>query len=139
LQGVDQYPEALATTYIQTDDPYTLFYRELKAELEDGGLEIVGSPVHANAVVRIDRDETGERVLTVSGRNVPTEYDVFYNVSYSVSLNGEEVLPNTPLSLTQAFTYDATTVLGKNREAEAIREALAANLVRQVSQQLALL
>ena len=79
-----------------------------------------------------NRDNSGQSVLTVSGRNVPTEYNVYYSVSYSVWVNSEEVLPEQSINLSQAYTYDANIVLGKNRERDAIRDALAGRLVRQV-------
>ena len=139
LQGVDEFPESLAKTYIDTPDRYTLFYRKLQAELEHGGVEIVDSPVRATSVIRIERDESGQRVLTVDGRNVPTEYDVFYNVEYSVWSNGEQALETQRLEQEQSYTYDETTVLGKNREREAIRSELAVYLVRQTARQLSLL
>jgi len=139
MQGIGAFPESLATTYIDTPDRYSVFYRELRSELEQGGVKVVDSPVHSNATIRIETDNSGQNVLTVSGRNVPTEYNVFYNISYSVWVESEEVLPAQELGLTQAYTYDATTVLGKNRERDAIRDALAENLVRQVAQQLSLL
>jgi outer membrane lipopolysaccharide assembly protein LptE/RlpB len=139
MQGIGAFPESLATTYIDTPDRYSIFYRELRSELEQGGVKVVDSPVHSNATIRIETDNSGQNVLTVSGRNVPTEYNVFYNISYSVWVESEEVLPAQELGLTQAYTYDATTVLGKNRERDAIRDALAENLVRQVAQQLSLL
>lgn len=138
MQGIGRFPESLATTYIGTSDRYSVFYRELRSELKQGGVQVVDSPVDANAIIRIEQDSSGQNVLTVSGRNVPTEYNVFYRVRYSVWINSEEVLPDQTLSLDQAYTYDANTVLGKNRERDAIRDALAVQLVRQVSQQLAL-
>ena len=139
MQGIGQFPEGLATTYIDTPDRYSGFYRELRAELEQGGVQIVDSPVHSNAIIRVEQDSSGQSVLTVSGRNVPTEYDVFYTVRYSVWINSEEALPTQFLSLNQSYTYDTTTVLGKNRERDAIHDSLAENLVRQVAKQLSLL
>jgi outer membrane lipopolysaccharide assembly protein LptE/RlpB len=139
MQGIGQFPASLATTYIDTSDRYSVFYRELRAELEQGGVKVVDSPVHSNTIIRIEADNSGQNVLTVSGRNVPTEYNVFYTISYSVWVESEEVLPAQDIGLTQAYTYDATIVLGKNRERDAIRDALAENLVRQVAQQLSLL
>ena len=137
LQGTATYPPSMATTYIATDDRYSEFYRGLKASLEQGGVDLVASPGAASTVIRIDEDRTGQEVLTVSARNVPTEYDVFYVIRYSVWREGEEVLPARSLVQRQDYTYDATTVLGKNREEQMLREAIAAELVRQVSLQLA--
>lgn len=132
-------PDSLATTYIDTRDRYTMFYQGLLSQLEQAGVDVVDSPVHANAVIRVERDDSGQRVLTVSGRNVPTEYNVYYNVSFSVWLEGQEALPTQTLGLTQGYTYNPETVLGKNREEEAIREVLSLNLVNQVTRQLSLL
>jgi outer membrane lipopolysaccharide assembly protein LptE/RlpB len=139
MQGVGRFPESIATTYIDTPNRYSVFYRELRAELEQGGVQLVDSPVYANALIRIENDDTSQSVLTVSGSNVPTEYNVYYGISYSVRVNSEEALPLQKLSLNQAYTYDENTVLGKNRERDAIRDALAEQLVRQVAQQLSLL
>jgi outer membrane lipopolysaccharide assembly protein LptE/RlpB len=139
MQGVSRFPPSIATTYIDTPNRYSVFYRELRAELEQGGVQLVDSPVYANALIRIENDDTGQSVLTVSGSNVPTEYNVYYGISYSVRVNSEEALPLQKLSLNQAYTYDENTVLGKNRERDAIRDALAEQLVRQVAQQLSLL
>jgi LPS-assembly lipoprotein len=139
LQGVGDFPDSIANTYIDTDNRYSVFYRELRAALIQGDIHLTDSPMGADAVIRIRNDSSGQRVLTVSGRNVPTEYDVFYDLDYSVEINGIEELGMQYLSLNQAYTYDATTVLGKNRERDAIRDALASNLVRQVTRQLSLL
>ncbi len=136
LQGVVSYPDALATTHIITTDRYTEFYRGLRESLQQGGVEVVDSVVAAGAVIRIEDDRSGQTVLTVSGRNVPTEYDVYYSVRYSVRVDGVEVLPARTLVKRQDYTYDSTKVLGKQREEQMLREAIARELVRQVSQQL---
>lgn len=137
LQGVGAFPDSMAQTHIAAADTYTEFYRGLRDALEQGGVEVVGSVVAADTVIRIEEDRTGQRVLTVSGRNVPTEFDVFYTVTYSVWVDGAEALPSRTLIKRQDYTYDATQVLGKNREEQVLREAVAAELVRQVTQQLA--
>lgn len=136
MQGAVSFPEALAVSHVAAADRYTEFYRGLVTELRDGDVEVVDSVVAASAVIRIEQDTTGQTVLTVSGRNVPTEYEVFYTVRYSVWVDGREVLPPRTLTALQDYTYDATLVLGKQREEEVIRTALAGNLVRQVAQQL---
>jgi outer membrane lipopolysaccharide assembly protein LptE/RlpB len=137
LQGVGAYPPSMATTYIDARDTYTEFYRGLAASLAQGGVDLVDSAAEARTVIRITEDRTGQRVLTVSGRNVPTEFDIYYSVSYSVWIDGAEVLPERTLVKRQDYTYDTLVVLGKRREEQMLREAVASDLVRQVSQQLA--
>ena len=133
LQGSDDYPQAMANTFIDTDDRYTPFYRDLSITLEQGGINLTGSPVGADAVIRLEIDDTGDNVLTVSSRNVPTEYDVYYTVQYSVVIEGENVVSSRRLSRNEDYTYDPTEELGKNREAAEIRAAISRDLARQVS------
>lgn len=136
MQMPVSYPDTLETVYIDTADRYTEFYRGLRASLERGGAKVTESPADASAVIRIEQDATGQNILTVSGRNVPTEFDVYYTVRYSVWRDGVELLPARTLTARQDYTYDATQVLGKAREEQVLREAVAGELVRQVSQQL---
>jgi outer membrane lipopolysaccharide assembly protein LptE/RlpB len=136
LQGVEEYPPVMARTYIEAPDRYSIFFRQLSAALERGGVQLVTSPVDATAIIRIEKDVTGQQVLTISARNVPTEYDVYYSISYSVWAEGETLQPSRTLSFSQDYTYDETLVLGKAREEREIREAVARELVRQVNQEL---
>ena len=137
LQGTGGYPEAMDRTYINASDRYTVFYRKLLAQLEKDGITVVESPLDAGAVIDIEDDETARRVLTISGRNVPREYIVYYRVAYSVRIGAETVVPTRRLSLDQDFTYDAREVLGKNREEENLRDALAESLVAQLKRDIA--
>jgi LPS-assembly lipoprotein len=125
-------PPEMARTYIATNDRYSLFYRTFRMQLEDAGAVLVDSPVDATAEFAILTDDTGQRVLSVSARNVPTEFEVYYTVYYSVR-SGERTLLEPQLqTLTRDYTYDETRVLGKAREEELLRKAIVDDLVRLV-------
>jgi LPS-assembly lipoprotein len=68
---------------------------------------------------------------------VPTEYEVFYRVSFSVRVDGVEALPVERLALTRDVTFDETLVLAKSGEEQVLREALARDLVGLVTRRLA--
>src|SRR5690606_16582459 len=88
--------------------------------------------VDATAEFAILTDDTGQRVLSVSARNVPTEFEVYYTVYYTVR-SGEKTLLEPQLqTLTRDYTYDETRVLGKAREEELLRKAIVDDLVRLV-------
>ena len=90
MQGAPVLPEEMQRTYISTEDEYSVFFRELRRQLEaerDRG----GQRVESAATLSIHLDDTDQRVLSVSARNVPTEYEVFYSIEYSVA-SGETVL-----------------------------------------------
>jgi len=136
LRGAVDYPPGMAVTYIEATDRYTPFYRKVKAALRQGGVRVTANAGEAGAVLKILQDETGERVLSVSARNTPREYDVYYIVRYSLQVDGREALPAQQLVLTRDYTWDETQVLGKDAEGEVIRQALADDMVGMVTRRL---
>lgn len=136
LQGALAIPPEMQRTYIATEDRHSLFYRGLRRELIDAGVDVVDSEQSASAVFSIYFDTTDQRVLSVSARNVPTEYEVFYTIQYGVTSVDKALLEVQDLTLTRDYTYDATLVLGKAREEESLREAIAQDLVRIVLKQI---
>ena len=83
------------------------------------------------------QEDTGQRVLSVSGRNVVREYEVFYRVFYSIQTKDKLIKSPQEEILTRDYTYDETLVLGKEREENLLREAIADDLVRIILMQLA--
>jgi LPS-assembly lipoprotein len=137
LQGTSRLSPIMATTYVETDDRYTDFNRALRESLQSSGARLTGTREEATAVVRILKDESGQRVLTVSARNTPEEYEVFYMIEYSVNGRTEELIAPQKIELTRDYSYDETTVLAKQREQAILREALARDLAGLVVRRLA--
>ena len=126
-------------TYIATSDRYSLFLREFEAQLRAAGVELADSAATATAIFTLSFDETAQRVLSVSARNVPTEYEVFYTIAYSLEAGTDNLLPQQTLTLTRDYTYDSTLVLGKASEEELLRDAIVKDLVRIVMKQISTL
>ena len=126
-------------TYIQTADSHSPFYRELRTRLQANDVQLVDSASAATATLTVLLDDTGQRVLSVSARNVPTEYEVYYTVRYTIDDGEKSLMEPSTLTLTRDYTYDSTLVLGKAREEELLRDAIAKDLVRIVMKQLATL
>ncbi len=123
-------------TYIETPDRFSQFYRELRRKLQVAGVEVLESPADATATLSILYDFTDQRVLSVSARNVPTEFEVFYTVRYAITSGEENLLEAQELTLTRDYTYDATLVLGKAKEEQLMRDAIVDDLVRIVLKQI---
>lgn len=136
LEGTFNVPEGMERTYIQTQDEYSLFYRALRRDLLASGVQLVDSADSATAVFNIYFDNTAQRVLSVSARNVPTEYEVFYTLQYGLTSGENSLLDVQEITVTRDYTYDATLVLGKSAEEEIMREALVEDLVRIVLKQI---
>lgn len=136
LQGAVAVPAEMQRTYIAAEDRYSPFYRTLRRQLATSGVSIVDSPVDATATLSILIDDTDQRVLSVSARNVPTEFEVYYTVQYSVTGESGNLLAPQLVTLTRDYTYDETLVLGKAREEMLMREAIVNDLVRIVLKQI---
>ena len=127
--------DKLENSFIETNDSRSIFYRKLRAELNSNNIELATSKSIAKNTITIHRDETGRRVLSVSARNVATEYEVFYRLSYSF-INEERNSNAEELELTRSYTFNENLVLGKSQEEEVLIEALASDLVRLMLRQI---
>ena len=136
MRGAASLPPEMSRTYIETGDRHSLFYRRLRSGLRAAGIDVVDSPLEATATFSIVADTTGQRVLSVSARNVPTEFEVYYSVVYGVSTMQASLLATREQTITRDYTWDETQVLGKEREEEVLREAIADDLVRVILIQL---
>lgn len=136
LQGSAGLPAAAAAPYLDAPDPYSDFYQALSAALVRSGALLETDRGAASAVLIVRRDETGQNVLSVSARNVPTEYEVFYTVSYEIRRGEEVLIPLQTVTLTQDYVYDVTDVLAKSLEEEHLREALAKDIAQMIIRRL---
>jgi len=137
LQGADTLPEVMSSIYIETPDPYSGFYRGIQRSLRTSGATLLKVRNDTSAVLIIHEDQTGRRVLSVSPRNIPEEFEVYYQVRYSVQAGGDVLIEPQTVSLSRDFTYDETKVLAKAEEEEVIRQALASDIVRMVRRRIA--
>jgi LPS-assembly lipoprotein len=131
-----ELPPQMGIIHIDAADRYSPFYRELVAELRRSDVSLTDDPAQARTVVKVLTDDTGRRLLAVSGRNVPVAYEVYYRVRFAVDVDGIEVVPVEQLFLSRDFTYDETLVLGKDREEDSIREAISSDLVGLITRRL---
>ena len=139
LQGAFTTPPEMERTYISAADQHSLFYRKLGTAMREAGVQVVDNASDATAILDVTYDETDQRVLSVSARNVPTEFEVFYTIEYSLYAGQKNLLEVQTLTLTRDYTYDPTLVLGKAREEELLRDAIADDLVRIVLKQISTL
>ena len=139
MRGAGSVPPEMARTFIDTQDRYSLFYRKLEDGLQRAGVEVVTTPAEAGATFAILSDIPGQRVLAVSARNVPREFEVYYTVYYSVRTDTATLLSPRSQTLARDYTWDETEVLGKEKEEQLMREAIVDDLVRNVLIQLSAL
>ena len=136
LQGSGQLPEDSRRVFIATADELTPFAVELRRAIERAGGTIARGSGSADLVVRIQRDRSGRRVLSVSARNTPQDYEVFYNVEYTVDRGGQEIVERQPLELIRNLSFEESQLLAKDREELILRDAMARDLAMLVVRRL---
>ncbi len=136
LQGAHALPEGVRSVHVATRDELSPFAVELRRVLENSGASVAGSASGVDAVIRIGLDRTGRRVLSVSARNTPQEFEVYYSVEFTIDRGGKEVLAPQRLDLTRYFSFDESLLLAKEHEEAVLREAMARDLAGLVLRQL---
>ena len=128
LAGSQPLPQVLLRPYVSLQDPYTDFSREFERQLTGAGASLQPVSGGASAVIQISKDSVEQRILSVSARNIPTEYLLVYTVTFAVAADGKELLSPQTVSLSQDYTFSEQAVLAKEHEADVLRLQMARNL-----------
>jgi LPS-assembly lipoprotein len=137
LQGRQGLPPRLATIQVDAIDRHSDFTRALRRSLDASGAKLVEGAAADVAVVRIGLDRVRENVLSVDARNIPTDYELIYEVEIEVRAGGRTLLATEPFSLTRIYSFDETKRLAKEREKDVLRQALARDMAGVVLRRLA--
>ena len=139
LQGRQPLPPAFAYTFVDTRDEQTDFVQDLRKALLASNVNVIRTKGSSGAVITVHEDQLTERVLSVSARNIPTEYELTYKVNFSVTAGDRTLIEREEISATRDFSFDETQLLAKEREQEILSEALGRDLVALVMRRLAAL
>jgi len=139
LQGRQPLPSAFQYTYIDAKDEQTDFVQDLRKALILSNVNVIRTKGSSCATISVHSDELAERILSVSARNIPTEYELTYKVEFSVTAGGSALIDHEEISATRDISFDESKLLAKEREREILREALARDLVALVMRRLAAL
>lgn len=136
LQGRVPLSSALTITHVAADDVQSDFVQELRRALLASGVRLSPARADATAVIEVQRDDLIERIISISARNIPREYELTYTVRIRVLRGEREVLAPEEISLSRDFSFDERALLAKEREKESLRAALARDLVGIVMRRL---
>ena len=82
----------------------------------------------ASYVLVIKEDISSDRILSISAKNTPMEYEIAYQVVWSVFKGKQEIISDTKHIETQDYSFDQNQLLGKRKEAEYLNDSLAAKI-----------
>lgn len=137
LRGSRPLPDVVKAPYVQTQDRQTEFAISLQRALISSGARPVDRKDEASVVVQIIKDDVVRRTLSVSAQNQPDEYELTYNVRFSVTAGDKELLPPTDISNVRSFAFSEQLLLAKNHEETILRQDMAHDLADMVMRRLA--
>jgi LPS-assembly lipoprotein len=137
LQGHTPLPEVVRTPFVQTSDRQSEFVISLQRAMISSGAHPVEVKSRASVVVAILKDDVVRRTLSVSAQNQPDEYELTYNVRFSVTAGDKELLPPTDISNVRSFAFSEQLLLAKNHEEMILRQDMAHDLADMVMRRLA--
>jgi LPS-assembly lipoprotein len=137
LQGQQQLPAVLATTYIEAQDRQSDFVQSLRRNLLASGAQLAPAAAEATASLHILQDQVTRKVLSVSAFNTPREYELVYTVRFKVSGNNQQQIAEQEVSLSRDYTFDERSLLAKENEEDVLQQALADDLAVIVMRRLA--
>lgn len=129
LMGSDPLPAVLARPYLVLKDPYTDFSREFEHRLKSSGAVLQGLRASATATIDVTKDLVETRTLSVSSKNIPTEYELIYTVTFAVQGADKELLVPQTISLEKDYSFEENALLAKQHEADILRQQMARDLV----------
>ena len=134
LAAEQPLPPGFDTIAVEIVDTRSDIYLELERALARRGVRIEADSPNKLAIGDI---ATGQRVLSVSARNIPREFEVFYTVSYSFRRDRQLLLDRPGVTMTRDYIWDETQVLGKLREERRLRALIVEDLVATILRQVA--
>jgi LPS-assembly lipoprotein len=129
LAGSDPLPGILARPYLSVKDPYTDFAREFEHQLTNAGALVQTVRAKSTATIDVTKDVVEQRTLSVSARNIPTEYELTYTVTFAVQGPDKELLQPQTIALSKDYSFVENELLAKEHEADILRRQMAHDLV----------
>jgi LPS-assembly lipoprotein len=137
LEGSTALPRSIALVRIETSDTESGFYFGLRKALIAAGTRIDETGHDDSAtVIHVLNDVTTQRILSVSALNVPTEYELSYQLKFSVTSQGRDLIAPETHTLVRDYNFTESELLAKERETRILSEALAHDLVSVVMRRL---
>lgn len=133
LRGDYSLPPQMSHTYIEVANQNTELYRVLKRTLKVSGVDVVDSQQQAQSVLNMGNEQLEKRVLSVDTQGRAREYEINYQISFSVQANENKFsLAEQTLKLQRDFLFDTEDVLGKGREEATLIKDMQQDMVRLI-------
>jgi len=130
LRGSEALPPEMAVTYIQSANPFSTLVDDFAAALRARGAKVTERLEEATAVLRIQENDKERDVLSVNTSGKVLEYELRQTIQFSVATaENLPIVESQTVSMSRAYLYKSTDVLGSEREKDAVPRTLQQNLI----------
>ncbi|MGH8278483.1 MAG: LPS assembly lipoprotein LptE [Gammaproteobacteria bacterium] len=132
LRQPAQLPPAMQRTFIADASGNVELVRELRRNLSSPTVTVTDDASAATATLNILSGQRFQRVLSVSNTGQPLEYQVAYQVQFSLSAPGKTLIAPQTLTLTRDYAYDIANTLGNTEQANVLYKAMEDNMAQLI-------
>lgn len=126
-------PTAMQRTYISDASGTIELVRELRRSLITPATQVTDDATTATATLNILSARQFQRVLSVSNVGQPLEYQVAYQVQFSLTdAHGKTLIEPQTLTLTRNYAYDIANTLGDTEQANVLYKSMEDNMAQLI-------
>jgi LPS-assembly lipoprotein len=125
-------PASMQRLYIAAGSGDAALVRELRRSLTSDSTHIVSDPKDSSATLGILKTQQLSRVLTVNNLGQPTEYEVAYQVDFTLQADGAMLIPRQTLTLTRNYAYSVSNAVGNQEQANVLYGALSRDMAQLI-------
>lgn len=112
--------------------------KKLVKSLNTNDIKILNSAENADLLLELIGEESEKRILSLSGRGLVNEFELFYRIHYRTKLAGAELWnPVQTVEARRDFSYSDANLLAKQGEEKRLNENMQADvlsgLIRRLS------
>lgn len=137
LRGAVEVPPALQQSCITGVAAFSELGVELRSTLKRAGATVLDKCDNADAQLQITRDQMRKRVLSVDSAGRAAEFELNYEVSFTViDKQGAVLVASQSVELNRDYRFDPDNVLAKGEEEKRLRAEMVSFAVRQIMQRI---
>ena len=130
LRGSEALPPEMAVTYIQSGNPFSTLVDDFAEALHARGARVTERIEEATAVLRIQDNDKERDVLSVNTSGKVLEYELRQTIQFAeATAENLPIVESQTVSMSRAYLYKSTDVLGSEREKDTVRRTLQKSLV----------
>lgn len=131
LRGSVELPDGMENLYLENASGP--LQTEIRKALKFSKGKLVASPEDAGIVIKVQKEDMKVRVLSVSSTGKANQFELLYNLVFSIySPEGELLLGNQKVQSQRSYFNDQEEILAQSNEEQIIRNEMYSQAVRSI-------